>query len=43
MISTRLTEVSQLFEEQSICNRVEVVRSAEGLAAVAEDLVKIGA
>ncbi len=37
----RLTEASQLFKEQPICDRVEVVRQAEGLANVAKDLVGI--
>jgi hypothetical protein len=34
------TEVSQLFEEHPICNRVEVVRTVDHLASVAEDIIK---
>ncbi len=37
------TEVSQLFEEPPICNRVEMVRIVEGLTNGAEDRVKIEA
>ncbi len=41
MILVRPTAVSQFFGEQPICDRVEVLRPAAGLASVTENLVKV--
>lgn len=38
MILARPTEVSQLYEP--VCDRVEVVRTVDQFASVAEDLVR---